>query len=764
MRRLALVGLAGLVLACGGGGEGPAQTSSPKGQEDASPPRALAPEGPAWGAVSRLTGQEARDAGLVRAELARQPKSEAIAIALSSGDAAMVDRAALSMGRIGGTPAAEAFSDWLGDGSRTISPAVAGAVALLVPPPDAPGEPPEPEGVWATLEQDLWTRYAVADDAALAEALLLAIARVGGRTSIRNLAIDLEEPPPPEEYGRFERGTEALAILCVRGHALSAKAIESIGDGLASKAVPLRRGSAYALSRCAGPSAERLAGSERGTLIERLSAMVASSEPGEALAAWRALEALGEPPASIPPSVLGREPPGWQEEVAAVRALGASAVGRKELAQRLAGLTPWDVEGPRIHALIEGLRAMRRATEGSPELLASLSPLADRVAGGLAGITDARRKKATALMHCELTVLAALRTGQLDAVRTCADGVPGLPAHYGPVLAVDALLAGGPSLSGESRIDQILAAAASDDRAVAEVALAGLAEIDDDRVNALLRSAMSSDDVGLASAAAGAIGARAVDQSKRDPDAVPALQGALARLTNDAAVEARIEVVRALGALARSSGAKDEGPPAPAAWLADIEALATDSNQAVRDAARAALSAWDDRVTAFDAAAAKKPAAGFSQRVHDAATQGADATGLVLHTSAGDVTIEFAGAPAPIAQASLAVLASNGYFDGLTFHRVVPAFVVQGGDPRGDGYGGPGYVMPCEWSNLRYERGTVGIALAGKDTGGSQIFISHGAPHHLDGRYPVIGRVTEGMDVVDSLLPHDAIESVEVRK
>ncbi|MCH9680184.1 MAG: peptidylprolyl isomerase [Deltaproteobacteria bacterium] len=137
-------------------------------------------------------------------------------------------------------------------------------------------------------------------------------------------------------------------------------------------------------------------------------------------------------------------------------------------------------------------------------------------------------------------------------------------------------------------------------------------------------------------------------------------------------------------------------------------------------------------------------------------------TGLRLHTSAGLITIDFSGAPAPIAQANLAGLASGGYFDGLTFHRVVPGFVIQGGDPRGDGYGGPGHVVPCEWSTVRYERGMVGIALAGKDTGGSQLFIVHDRPPRLDGRYPIIGRVVEGMEVVDQIWPYDQIERVEL--
>jgi len=139
------------------------------------------------------------------------------------------------------------------------------------------------------------------------------------------------------------------------------------------------------------------------------------------------------------------------------------------------------------------------------------------------------------------------------------------------------------------------------------------------------------------------------------------------------------------------------------------------------------------------------------------------AKGLRIETSAGVFTIDFAGVPAPINQANLVALAASGFYDGLSFHRVVPGFVVQGGDPRGDGYGGPGYLVPCEWSNLSYARGTVGIALAGKDTGGSQLFVTQTPQPHLDARYTVVGQVGEaGLEVIDSLLPGDRILAVEV--
>jgi cyclophilin family peptidyl-prolyl cis-trans isomerase len=105
-------------------------------------------------------------------------------------------------------------------------------------------------------------------------------------------------------------------------------------------------------------------------------------------------------------------------------------------------------------------------------------------------------------------------------------------------------------------------------------------------------------------------------------------------------------------------------------------------------------------------------------------------------------------------------LARRGYFNGLSFHRVVPDFVVQGGDPRGDGWGGPGYTIRCEYNTLGYERGRVGMALAGKDTGGSQFFITHSPQPHLNGRYTIFGEVIEGEDVLDAIQVGDIINEV----
>jgi cyclophilin family peptidyl-prolyl cis-trans isomerase len=117
---------------------------------------------------------------------------------------------------------------------------------------------------------------------------------------------------------------------------------------------------------------------------------------------------------------------------------------------------------------------------------------------------------------------------------------------------------------------------------------------------------------------------------------------------------------------------------------------------------------------------------------------------------------------APITAGNFITLARKGYFDGLSFHRVVPNFVIQGGDPRGDGEGGPGYTIRDELNQEPYLRGTVGMALSWRDTGGSQFFITHSPQPHLDARYTVVGRVVSGMEVVDAINQWDVMQRVRV--
>jgi cyclophilin family peptidyl-prolyl cis-trans isomerase/HEAT repeat protein len=135
-----------------------------------------------------------------------------------------------------------------------------------------------------------------------------------------------------------------------------------------------------------------------------------------------------------------------------------------------------------------------------------------------------------------------------------------------------------------------------------------------------------------------------------------------------------------------------------------------------------------------------------------------------LRTQRGTVTLRLDCPRAPLTCLNFLNLAAQGFYDGLTFHRVVPDFVIQGGDPRGDGSGGPGYAIRDEINRLRYDRGAVGMALSGPDTGGSQFFITLSPQPHLDGGYTVFGHVIAGDEVLDQIRIGDRIEKVvEVR-
>lgn len=138
-------------------------------------------------------------------------------------------------------------------------------------------------------------------------------------------------------------------------------------------------------------------------------------------------------------------------------------------------------------------------------------------------------------------------------------------------------------------------------------------------------------------------------------------------------------------------------------------------------------------------------------------------TEAYLDTDRGTIRIELAVLDAPLTVENFVSLAGKGYFNGLSIHRVVPDFVIQDGDPRGDGEGGPGYTIRDELSERPYLRGAVGMALdPWPDTGGSQFFITHSPQPHLDAKYTVFGRVLEGMEVVDRIQQSDVIRRVRV--
>ena len=140
-------------------------------------------------------------------------------------------------------------------------------------------------------------------------------------------------------------------------------------------------------------------------------------------------------------------------------------------------------------------------------------------------------------------------------------------------------------------------------------------------------------------------------------------------------------------------------------------------------------------------------------------------------TSRGTITAELFDEETPATVENFETLANKGYYDGTRFHRVINDFMIQGGDPLSRnandpraGSGGPGYTIKCEThrNTHKHVAGTLSMAHAGKDTGGSQFFICHSPQRHLDGKHTVFGQVTSGMDVVNSIVKNDLVESIRV--
>lgn len=137
-----------------------------------------------------------------------------------------------------------------------------------------------------------------------------------------------------------------------------------------------------------------------------------------------------------------------------------------------------------------------------------------------------------------------------------------------------------------------------------------------------------------------------------------------------------------------------------------------------------------------------------------------------MYTSKGVMTIEFYEQDAPLTVKNFVDLSKKGFYDGLTFHRVIPDFVIQGGCPSGTGTGGPGYKIKCELTgnNQYHDRGVLSMAHAGRDTGGSQFFVCHSRNNtsHLDRVHTCFGKVIDGLDVIDKIQQGDLIEKVVI--
>ena len=299
------------------------------------------------------------------------------------------------------------------------------------------------------------------------------------------------------------------------------------------------------------------------------------------------------------------------------------------------------------------------------------------------------------------------------------------------------------TLPGERSLPRLRMLLDDRDQRVVPPALEALAASKPQGFEKILLEKLQADDFAVRAAAASALA------GLKSSSAIPALIEAYKIALGDVTYATRDALLTAINAIEPATGRQM------------LRQALTDKDWALRLRAAALLRQSGDT----DVEAAMRPApsdiAADEQRI-PALVNPKYSPHAFIETDKGTIEIELAVLDAPLTVDNFVTLARKGYFNGLVIHRVVPDFVVQDGDPRGDGEGGPGYTIRDEINQRPYLRGTVGMALAGKDTGGSQFFITHSPQPHLDARYTVFGHVVSGMEVVDRIAPWDIVRSVRI--
>ncbi len=267
------------------------------------------------------------------------------------------------------------------------------------------------------------------------------------------------------------------------------------------------------------------------------------------------------------------------------------------------------------------------------------------------------------------------------------------------------------------------------------------------RVKAPTLATRLFDALGAPDFAVRATAARLIGETKPE-GGVPRLVAAYERADSDSTYVARVAALQALSAYATEEA------------RATLKRALTDREWPVRiRAAQLLRTMGESNVEPERPAPLRYPAEFFESAE---LLRPAYSPHAVIETRLGTIEIELNVVDAVMTSYVFVELARAGFFNGVKLHRVVPGFVVQAGDPRGDGEGGPGYTMRDELSPVQYVRGTVGMAIDGPETAGSQFFITVSPQPHLNGRYTVIGRVVNGSDLLDRLAPWDVIERVRI--
>ncbi len=623
----------------------------------------------------------------------------------------------------------------------------------------------------------------------------LACGRVADRDAVPGLAALLGDPQASGTaawaLGRIDEGERALVACLSAGCPAATEAARALGGRPpTSAAIAALAGALAATDAVAAEAGTALGILARGGKEAALSVGETARGALEAALVRPSIEvrvaavyALGRIPAVGSDAATSGLAAALRDPDARLRALAARAWGH---GGRSAALLSPLLADPDWRVRVEAARALAHAEGGAMAIRAALPPAAAAVAGR--AVADARFAHVlVALLESAApagvaardlpapSTLEAPTSASIVAVRCAAAAAR--DRATGSVRETPACGAGlEPEWHTRRRTGQLAAVLAGTTGAAAgpglrDAALAALGD-PDGRVRAA-----------AAAEAAGGL-SRELPRLLADPDpyVVAAAASALAK-DPGLARGAQADALRATARLApaREKGTGDPAADALAALAELLGAAATPQEGATDSAPRLALLSLSPTASPFlyqnlvaalrrwaVAPAAQRPP---PLRVPEEALAGMPGKGprprlLSLVTSTGEIRIALhaADGEAPLTAAALAALAGRGFYDGLTFHRVVPDFVAQGGDPRGDGEGGPGWALPDEHTPRRFVRGTLGIATNGPGTesGGSQIFLCHSPQPHLDGRYTAAGELEAGGDVLDALQPGDEILSATI--
>ena len=517
--------------------------------------------------------------------------------------------------------------------------------------------------------------------------------------AVAAMSPDEEKHPAPAEANAFTLGLFAL----VRLSAYDAIAAAVVKDG---QPVSTWWPVAYALQRVEDPRAATALMALLGTDGKYTRAFAARGlGRAKHQAATKPLLALLEPKAKTPIEVM----------VAAIRAL--AQIGAADAAVPLTRL------------------AAEPATDANLRLeaVAALGEL--HAADGIPILQDLMADEWPMMRAAALRAVAAADPESFPAV------LAGIAAdtHWRVRAALaETLGTVSPQLAGE-RLQSMLQ---DDDKRVVPAVLASLTRMKMDGIGPQLIERLSDSDYMVRAAAATAVGAL------KPEGGVPALRAAYKRAQADLPYSARAAAIEALAEYGGTDAVETVR-----------EALA-DKDWAVRVRAQELLAKLEPTTTPTAIAPASGAPAGSYE---DETLRSPELSPHVfIDTAYGTIEFELAVLDAPQTARNFVELVKKGFFNGLEVHRVVPNFVVQDGDPRGDGEGGPGYTIRDELNDRPYLRGTVGMAREWRDTSGSQFFITHSPQPHLDGRYTAFGHVVKGIEIVDRIKPGDVIQRIRV--